>query len=567
MGRIVSVWLPLLPIERLKRQRRTYGRTPDTSGPDQCIPKHRPFALVATEERGLKLTAINALSATNGLHPGMGLADARAICPLLLTLPADLEKDAGSLRALARWSSRYSPALNTDGEDGLWLDVTGVPHLFGGEAEFLADIERRLQSLGFSARLALAPTLGGAHALARFEHASQIIVPEGKIRSALAALPVEALRLEPDTVSLLKRLGLKRIGQLYDLPRASLERRFHSKDAAAAVLDRLDQALGTREEPRAPLFPAPCYEAALPFSEPLITHEGVAAALDQLARELCRRLSRGRMGARRTRLVLDRADGSFAAIEAGLSAPSREPLHLLRLLEDKIGTLDLGFGVDLMRLTALVAEPLPLAQTSFAETRERTAPEPLIDRLANRLGASAVRRLYSLASHLPERAQQVKGALTGAPSWTETEPTKPPRPALLFARPEPLHVLAEIPEGPPARFTWRLVTRRVVKAEGPERIAPEWWRKLLSRSGAANTLPPLDGEGGEAKGRSGWGETESRSPPPAAFGGTLPTRGRDARPRDYYRIEDEDGHRYWVFREGLYQEGELPSWYLHGVFG
>jgi protein ImuB len=276
-------------------------------------------------------------------------------------------------------------------------------------------------------------------------------------------------------------------------------------------------------------LPAHCYATALPFSEPLITHAGVAAALDQLARELCRRLSRGRMGARRTRLVLERADGSFAAIEAGFSAPSREPLHLLRLLEDRLATLDLGFGVELMRLTALVTEPLPLAQTGFTETRAKAAPEPLIDLLANRLGASAVRHLYSLASHLPERAQQVKGALTGAPSWTETVPTKPPRPALLFARPEPLHVLAEIPEGPPARFTWRLVTRRVVKAEGPERIAPEWWRKLLGRGATKSVLP--------------------------------------ARPRDYYRIEDEDGHRYWVFREGLYQEGELPSWYLHGVFG
>jgi protein ImuB len=134
-------------------------------------------------------------------------------------------------------------------------------------------------------------------------------------------------------------------------------------------------------------------------------------------------------------------------------------------------------------------------------------------------------------------------------------------------------VLAEIPEGPPARFTWRRVTHRVVKSEGPERIAPEWWRSLVR---GTEIIPPLNGEGGEAESRAGWGDRRV-TPTPASPSATpdLPTRGRykdainSARPRDYYRIEDEDGHRYWVFREGLYQEAELgpPSWYLHGVFG
>jgi protein ImuB len=235
----------------------------------------------------------------------------------------------------------------------------------------------------------------------------------------------------------------------------------------------------------------------------------------------------------------------------------------LRLIEDKVEELDMGFGVDLMSLAALVTEELAPAQTSLTQAHGKAAAEPLIDRLINRLGARSVRRLFPKASHIPELAQGLKSALAGPSFWPEPTLPKPSRPPLLFSRPEPLTVLAEIPEGPPARFTWRHVTRRVTKAEGPERIAPEWWRGLGSRNGAANSIPPLDGEGGEAKGRAGWGEY-----PGVEARGRYGVSGK-SRPRDYYRIEDEDGHRYWVFREGLYQEsaGCAPGWYLHAVFG
>jgi protein ImuB len=535
MSRMVSIYLPHLPLERLKRA-------------GKALTDDRPFALVGSEERGLLLTAVNGASAAQGLIPGMGLADARAICPHLLTAPAEARKDADALLDLASWASlRYSPTLNVDGDDGLWLDVTGVAHLFGGEAELLADLEGRLARAGLTARLALAETLGGTHALARFARTSPIVVPHGKITPALAGLPVEALRLEPEIAHLLRRLGLKRIGQLYTLPRASLERRFHAKDVAEAVLLRLDQALGEREEKRAPLRPAADFTVRLPFPEPLITHEGVLAGLDYLAEELCALLARKGRGARRLALWLCRSDGSSAVVEAGLSAPSRERRHLLNLFKDKIEEVDMGFGVDLMAFTAPVTETLLPAQTSLAASGEKVAAEPLIDRLVNRLGTRAVRRLLPRASHIPELAQSTRSVLTGSvlarsalargasASWDGPTPRKPQRPPLLFANPEPLTVLAEIPEGPPARFTWRHVSRRVVKAEGPERIAPEWWHSLRG----------------------------SRAPVRERRGSFTP------RPRDYYRIEDEDGHRYWVFREGLYQESEVgsPGWFLHGVFG
>jgi protein ImuB len=561
MSRMVSIYLPYLPLERLKRA----GKT---------LPDDKPFALVASEERGLLLTAVNGASAAQGLIPGMGLADARAICPHLLTAPGEAKNDADALLALASWASvRYSPTLNVDGDDGLWLDVTGVAHLFGGEEKLLADLEGRLARSGFTARLALTETLGGAHALARFARCSPILVPEGKIAPALATLPIEALRLQPEIAHLLRRLGLKRVGQLYTLPRASLERRFHAKDVAEALLLRLDQALGHREEKRLPLTLAADFTVRLPFPEPLITHEGVLASLDYLAEELCALLARKVRGARRLALWLCRSDGSSAVIEAGLSAPSRECKHLLRLFKEKIEGIDMGFGVDLMAFAALATEPLLPAQTSLAAGEEKTAAEPLIDRLVNRLGARAVRRLVPRASHIPELAQITRSALArgslargslarnaGAPALDGQ--AKPQRPPLLFERPEPLTVLAEIPEGPPARFTWRHVSRRVVKAEGPERITPEWWRELRTSS-------PSKREGGDAQNAAPGGGRITTSvlasdpllgPPP--FGG----RGR---PRDYYRIEDEDGHRYWVFREGLYQESErgAPGWFLHGVFG
>jgi protein ImuB len=550
---MVSVWLPALPIERLKRMR---NGTP--------FPVDRPFALVGSEDRGLALTALNAAAMRAGLIPGMGLADARAICPLLLTTPAEPEKDAACLLALARWSGRYSPSLNVDGDDGLWLDVSGVPHLFGGTRALLAGMAKRFARLGFSARLALAETLGGAHALARYGRVSSLIVPQGKIAEVLAPLPVEALRLDSDITRLLKRLGLKRIGQLYDLPRTSLERRFHSREAAEAVLHRLDQALGRREEPRNPLLPAPDYAARLPFPEPLITHEGVVAGLNHLAEKLCQALSLARRGARRLSLTLYRADGTSAIIDTGLSAPSREPTHLARLFADRVEAIDVGFGVDLMVLAALATEPLLPAQTAFTKSDDRGRQEPLIDRLASRLSGAAVRRLLSRESHIPERAQETRSALAGASPWSEPSSAKPPRPCLLLAEPEPVDVLAEIPEGPPARFIWRRVTRRVVKAEGPERIAPEWWLALVTPS-------PGKGEGGDGhRPSSGGGPTASMigsDPHP----GPPPFRGRErrARPRDYYRIEDEDGRRYWVFRAGLYGDSgtDLPAWYLHGVFG
>jgi len=533
-----------------------------------AVPEDEPFALVATASHGIRVTAVNRRAAAEGVRVAAALADARAALPALLSRPAEPHRDRTALIRLARWCGRYGPARNSDGTDGLWIDVTGVAHLYGGEDKLIADLCRRLASLALTARAGLADTLGAAHALARFgfleprdegaggcppgqvverhpysrSDRAWIIAPAGETRAALARLPVEALRLAPETVVLLKRLGLFRIGQLYGLPRAALERRFRpqaasrsrareSADLAAAVLGRLDEALGVRFAPRRPLREPPILSVRRRWAEPLISSQALEAATAALAAELCRSLADAALGARRIRLSLYRADGTVAEAQAGTSSPCRIPAHLLRLLKEKLALIDAGFGIDVAVLEALSVERLGPRQAALgahleaADGNETTA---LIDRLANRLGPARVYDLSPRESHTPERAEIRLPALWGARAHTPqarrpSSRRSPRRPPFLLERPEPIAVVAEVPEGPPQHFTWRRLPHRVVRAEGPERIAPEWWRAL-----------------------------------------------GQSRPRDYYRLEDEGGAGYWVFREGLYQnaaEDGPPRWFLHGLFG
>jgi protein ImuB len=550
MKRIVSVWLPAWPIARLARAVRG------------AVPPDQPFVLVTNGAHGLTISAVNAVAVREGVAIGTALADARAALPSLVSRPADLDADAHALLRLARWAGRYGPNRHSDGDDGLWIDITGVAHLFGAEESLLDDLTRRLASFAVPARAGLADTLGAAHALARFgcpEGAAWALAPTAMTREAIAVLPVEALRFDAPRVLLLKRLGLRRIGQLYDIPRDSLARRFRSKDAAAAVLLRLDQALGLANEPRRPMQTPPVLSVTRSFAEPLISSEALEAIVTQLCAELAGALATKDLGAKAVRLTLFRADGTCADVDAALSIPSRDGPHIMLLLKEKLAQIDAGFGVDLLRLDAVRVERHGAGQDTFAAAGGRDGAGPLIDRLANRFGAAAVSILRPRQSHIPERAEARVSALAALtpshrgerlPHLKDEAHLKdregvarlpspqggggrcgPQRPPFLLKRPEPISVVAEVPDGPPARFTWRRVERRVARAEGPQRIAPEWWRYLAL--------------------------TEDQKQP---------------RPRDYYRVEDHDGAAYWVFRHGLYGAGdndevsEPPRWFLHGLF-
>ncbi len=467
-----------------------------------------------------------------GLRPGLSLSSARARLPDLRVERHAPESDRALLRQLSEAAQRWSPCVAPEDDDtGLRLDISGVAHLFGGENRLLADIAARLKVHGLHARACIADTIGAAWAGARFTSPLTANFASGTTRTAIAGLPVAGLRLSPEEGASLERLGLRRIGDLYPFvdgasDRAALVARF-----GPTVARRLFQALGGESEPLSPGRSAPALRARLSFAEPVATPDAIARAVRHLAEELCVQLEQACLGARRLALVLYRADGTTARIALGTSRPARDPAAFARLFADPIQHFDPAFGIDLATLDAEVAEPLLPDQSRFARATipDAATPEdpvdcaqlaPLVDRLANRLGAANVMRLAHVESHVPERAQARVAPLSPLPAVLRgARAPAAPRPLRLLARPEPIDVAAEVPDAPPLLFRWRRLVHHVAAADGPERIAGEWWR-----------------------------------------------RADDV--RDYFRIEDREGRRFWVFREGVWTSARArpPRWYLHGLF-
>ena len=464
---------------------------------------------------------MDARAAKLGFYQGQALADARAIEPKLITFETDAEEEAQSFRRLAEALMRYSPVVSVQATGELFIDITGCQRLFGGEEVILNDLGRRITRAGYSVRAAIADTAGAAWALARFGDLE--IADEDAHRQVISSLPVEALRLPPDLSDRLRRLGLKTVGQLYDMPRSPLTARF-----TKALLSRLGQALGTEPEPLAPVIPAPRYYAERKLAEPVSTVDAVKSILAPLAHDLSVDLARDSAGARRFELALFRVDNEVMRLELGASAPARDAKHIARLFENRLDDLkdayDAGFGFELLRLSAFDVRPLGVRQrAAFDLQSDRQAQEEALaelkDRLSNRLGATNVRRISFRNSHLPERAAHFTPAVNPA-NPSDVAPVDHARPVKLLPRPEEIEALAEVPDGPPIRFKWRRVSYTVARANGPERIADEW-------------------PGKETAG---------------------PTR-------DYYRVETPEGRRYWLFREGLYgAETTNPRWFLHGFF-
>ncbi|MDE0378994.1 MAG: DNA polymerase Y family protein, partial [Rhodospirillales bacterium] len=497
--------------------------------------------LVAPDRRGPVLWAVNREAGAAGLRSGMRLADARALLAGLATARADPAADRQGLERLALWCNRFTPWCAVDasddgdsGDGGLLLDITGCAHLFGGEAALMDEIAARLTGLGVENRLGLADTPGAAWALARFGPAenggadARIAAP-GETHAAIADLPVEALRLAAEDAHLLRRLGLTTVGAVEGMPRASLARRFPCRERGSAVLARLDRALGRCAEPIVPLAPPPACLERLALPEPLIDRAGLDAMLARLMPGLTASLERDGLGVRLLALWCYRVDGSVVRRTVATARATREGEHLTRLFRETLETIDPGFGIDCAALHAERVEPLATSQLSLTGDGQRQGGlDLLVDRLQARLGAGAVCRLEPLARHRPEAAERAVAPGREPVPWSEAPaasaaPQHPQRPFRLFDRPEPIEVMAEVPDGPPLLFTWRRVRRRVMRAAGPERIEPEWW-----------------------------------------------AGDRDWAVRDYYRIEDADGRRYWLYRAGLYGDagtGTSPRWYVHGLYG
>ncbi len=480
----------------------------------------------------MRLVAGDAAARRLGLLPGLGLADARARVPHLAVADHDPAADAAFLARLADACDRYTPLVALDGADGLILDIAGVVHLFGGEAAMKRDVEARLARAGVACVAAVAGTPDAARALARFGGLPGAVVPPGGEPAAVGRLPAAALGLDHAETVALARLGLRTVGDVAERPRAPLAARF-----GQGLIDRLDRVLGRAENPIVPRRPVPVFAAERRFAEPVGRVEDCAAALKRLAQDVCRRLERQAKGGRRFEASFFRTDGAVRRIAVATAAPLREPEGLGRLLFRRIDSaadpLDPGFGFDAIRLAVLLAEPMAARQDSFGARRQESAVSGLADRLGARFGEDAAVRFDALDTHIPERAERLvpllreigevgdAGAWVLAPAPYEPRGEPPERPLRLFNPPQPLDVVAEVPDGAPKRFRWRRVLHEVAHAEGPERISAEWWR----------------GEGG-----------------------AVPTR-------DYFRVEDTDGRRFWVFRAGLYGvETTGPRWFLHGLF-
>jgi protein ImuB len=491
----------------------------------RAAPDPRP--LVVTGRRGNveRLTAVDAAAADLGLKPGLALAEARARYPDLAVVADHPADDRRLLDGIADWCQRYTPLLAVDPPDGLLLDIAGCAHLYGGEHQLLADLLARIEGFGFAARAAIASTIGAAFAITRYGEAG--IVAPGAERTVLAPLPIAALRLPDETVAALRRVGLKRIGDILDLPRAPLAARFGDD-----VLRQFARALGMEREPLTPLLPVAAYVAEQPFAEPIAREDDVLRVIERLAARLKSMLERRGEGARRIELALFRTDGAVRRIAIATSRPVRDPPDIRALYVERLASLadalDPGFGFDLARLSVLAGEPCAPEQIGFGESGDDADLDRLIDRLSARLGARRVMRLIANDSHIPELAAaampaQAQAGMALDAGWAafrrfRASAELSPRPLRLLAKPEPIEAIATIPDGPPVRFRWRRAFHEIVAADGPERIEGAWWSE----------------EGGPA--------------------------------RDYFRVEDKAGHRFWVFRAGLYGLTARPQWFLHGTF-
>lgn len=476
--------------------------------------------LVTVEHSGRRIViaALSRDAMALGLTPEMPLTQARAMVAGLDVRDADPDADLALLQRIGTIAARrVTPLTALSGSDGLWLDLTGAAHLHGGEQRLCAGLIRYCARLGLEARIAVAGNAAAAHALARHGAPPLAFCPKGGEREAIAPLPLAALRLEPPVVDSMRRLGLERISDLVDMPRGPLVRRYGRN-----VLLKLDQALGRAAEPFDPIVPRDSPSATLRFAEPIGGAETIARAIAALLDELTDKLREAGQGVRALLLLCDRVDRQHQRVAVGAARATRDRPHLLRLLSRRIETIDPGFGIDAMHLIAAKTEPLEAAHVPG----DLAAPDPvpdlaqLIDLIAGRNGARRLYRLSAVESDVPERSMRRIGPLDAPLPWPDAWP-RPPR---LLLRPEPIdNVIAELPDSPPRRFTWRGTTHRLVHGDGPERIYGEWWK----RSGERDAV------------------------------------------RDYFRVEDESGARFWLFRRGDGRDprtGDL-SWWMQGGCG
>jgi protein ImuB len=527
--RFLSLWFARLSTDRARALRRVKAGRPSRN--DE---KAAPLVTIAKIKGAQRLVCVDLLATNLGLAPGLPLADARARRPHLIAVEAAPEEEARLLAKLADWCARFTPLVALDGADGLMLDIAGVAHLFGGEEQLADEIQTRLAAQGLDVCLGIADTPRAAWALARFskQRIAPARAPDKLFVKIFHGLPLAALGLDEKTVADLNRAGLRRVGDVALRPRAPIAARF-----GADVISRLDALCGWTRGAISPRFAAPDFSAERRFASPISRREDVEGAIARLAEDLVVLLDRQVKGGQRFEVCLFRVDGAMRRIGVGAGRPLNDARTIARLFRERLDApgedeLDAGYGIDIVRLSCLVAEPLASLQRELEQAhhgeRERNLAD-LLDRLGARLGARRVTRLECVDTHIPEFAVAAiaasapptsKARSVHSPLVEEKARKAPPtRPLRLFERPELIEAIAAIPDGPPMRFRWRRVLHEIAAIEGPERIAAEWWRRA------------------------------------------------DALTRDYFRVEDTQGRRFWLYREGLYgRETIRAKWFLHGLF-
>lgn len=473
--------------------------------------KNLPFVLRTPSHGRMIITATNAVAESKGISCGYVLADARAIIPDLEVLDDKPDLPEKLLKRLAEWCIRFTPIVAVDLPDGLLLDSTGCTHLWNGDSNYVSEIIKKLNARGYDVRVAIADTIGVAWGLARFGRET-LIIPNGQHIEALMMLPPEALRLEIETVERLHKLGLHQVGQFIKMPRSSLRRKF-----GQSFIRHLDMALGQEIETIQPVQPIEPYQERLPCLEPIVTAGGIEIALRQLLEALCLRLQQEQKGFRIAKFKCYRVDSKMVQVEIGTNRPTHAVNHLFKLFEVKLPTIEPALGIELFILEAPKVEDHLPDQEKIWEASvglEDIRLSELLDRLANKVGVESIHRYLPDEHYWPERSMKPTDSLQEKPrtKWREDKP----RPLHLLHNPEPIEVTAPIPDYPPMLFRYKGQVHQVIKADGPERIEQEWWLQ-------------------------------------------------QGQHRDYYRVEDEEGNRYWLFRLGHYHD-ENFQWFLHGFF-
>ncbi len=495
--RFVSIWFPYLVTDWHARK--------------QPFLKDKAFVLKATVGNRVIITAANESARAQGIRNNMVLADAKALYPSLHVMDDKPTLTSQLADRIAEWCIRFTPVAAADYPAGIILDASGCTHLWGSEEAYLKDIIYRLSQRGYTVRVSMADTIGCARAMARY--GMETIVEQGGHVKALLPLPVTALRLNEETITVLQKLGLRQIKDVISISRTALRRRFGTE-----LLQRLRQAIGEEEEPIISVYPIEPYQERLPCIELIKNRYGIETAMQYLLTNLCFRLCKTGKGLRKAFFRAYRVDGGTSGIEISTNQPSQNREHLFQLFSIKLSTIEPKEGIELFLLEATVVEEVVIKQEGLWQLQGGVLDSKvldLMDRFATRFGQDAIQRFLPTEHYWPERSFKRTANLNEEPT-TEWKLDRP-RPLQLLSPPESIEVAAPIPDYPPLNFRYEGSLHIVKKADGPERIEQEWWLQ--------------DGEH-----------------------------------RDYYAVEDEEGGRYWLFRSGHYNETTKPKWFLHGYF-